>query len=153
MAATGEITNASNPMDPEKAVAISAVCEEYLAALMLSSSNQYCFGELHTDLKNQYGYGKDCYPKITDACLSMLNCWTPSAATNTPRTPRNPPTCPPPSPWKMKPLFLSKMLPNVLLLCPSHLINHLHSQMTTPLMAQNSCQRNLLVFVARAVVS
>jgi hypothetical protein len=62
---------------------------------MLSSLNRDCFGELRTDLKNLYGYGKDCYLKTTDACFSMHNRWTPSAATNTPRTPRNPPTQPP----------------------------------------------------------
>jgi hypothetical protein len=92
MAAAGEIADASNPTDPEKAAAISAVREEYLTTLMLSSLNRDCFGELRTDLKNQYGYGEDRYPKTTDACLSMLNRWTPSAATNTPRTPCNPPT-------------------------------------------------------------
>jgi hypothetical protein len=55
MAVAGEIADASNPTDPEKAAAISAVHEEYLAALMLSSLNQDCFGELRTDLKSQYG--------------------------------------------------------------------------------------------------
>jgi hypothetical protein len=89
MAATGEIADASNPMDPEKAAIISAVREKYLAPVMLSSLNQDHFGELYTDLKNHYGYGKDHYPKTT---VSMLSFWTPSATTNTPCTPRNPPT-------------------------------------------------------------
>jgi hypothetical protein len=29
-------------------------------------------------LKNQYGYGDDRYPKTINACLLLLNCWTPS---------------------------------------------------------------------------
>jgi hypothetical protein len=93
MASKGLIPDAANPTDQEKAMAIAAVREEYLAALMLSGANRDCFNELRNDLKNQYGYGKDRYPKTTDACLSLLNCWTPSLVPSPQQhNPRNPPT-------------------------------------------------------------
>jgi hypothetical protein len=44
-------TNADNPMDAERAVSVAAVCEEYLAALMLSGAHREHFGDLQMDLK------------------------------------------------------------------------------------------------------
>jgi hypothetical protein len=72
------ITDADNPTDAERAIAVAAVCEEYLAALMLSGTHRECFGNLRMDLKNQYGYGDNRYPKTLNACLSLLNRWMPS---------------------------------------------------------------------------
>jgi hypothetical protein len=90
MANDGTIKDAANPTNQEKALAITAVREEYLAALMLSRANRDRFNELRNDLQNQYGYGEDRYPKTTDACLSLLNRWkvttTPSTQPRTPRT-------------------------------------------------------------------
>ena len=90
MAIDGSITDASNPTNQEKALAIEAVREEYLAALMLSGANCDWFNKLRNDLKNQYGYGKDQYPKTTDACLSLLNHWTPTTMPHTPRNSNTP---------------------------------------------------------------
>jgi hypothetical protein len=70
---SGAIANAMNPTDAERAIAIAAVRDEYLAVLMLSGAHSKRFGELQTDLKNQYGYGDDRYPKTMDTCLSLLN--------------------------------------------------------------------------------
>ena len=118
---------------------------------MLSGSNWDCLGELCIDFKKQNDYGKDCYPKTLDACLSMLNHWTPSFAATTPRTLRNPHLNQPPKPEEDEALVFSKILPNILLLCPSLFINHFHSQTTAPLVAWNSHQRSLLMFVARVL--
>ncbi len=63
-------------MDEERALAVNAVREEYLAALMISGANRNSFSLLRMDLQNQYGYGNDLYPKSTDQCLSLLNRWT-----------------------------------------------------------------------------
>ncbi len=73
LADSGAIANAMNPTDAERAIAIAAVRDKYLAALMLSGAHRERFGELRTDLKNQYGYGDDRYPKMMDTCLSLLN--------------------------------------------------------------------------------
>ncbi len=95
LASKGLISDATNPTDQEKAMAIAAVQEECLSALMLSGANRDHFNELCNDLKNQYGYGKDHYPKPTNACLSLLNHWTPSLVPSPQqRTPRNPPALP-----------------------------------------------------------
>ncbi len=86
----GIIKDATNPSDLERAQAIKAICDEYLAALMLSGSNRDKFGPLCMDLKNQFGFGEDCYPpKKIDQCLSLLNRWghTPPASSNCPCTP------------------------------------------------------------------
>ncbi len=83
LAYAGTITDADNPTDAECAIAIAAVRE---AALMLSGTHCEHFGDLQMDLKNQHGYGNDCYPKTLDACLSLLNRWTPSTHHKTPRT-------------------------------------------------------------------
>jgi hypothetical protein len=91
LANAGTITDADNPTDAKHAIALAAVCEEYLAALMLSSAHRERFGNLQMDLKNQYRYGDDHYPKTLDACLSLLNRWTPSTHHKTPRTPKGTP--------------------------------------------------------------
>jgi hypothetical protein len=78
MAAANLIADATCPTDAERALALNAICDEYLAALMLSSAHCNRFSGLRTDLKNQYWYGDDCYPKTIDACLSLLNHWTTS---------------------------------------------------------------------------
>jgi hypothetical protein len=72
----GLIADATAPTDDERALAVGAVREEYLAALMISGANREKFSALRTDLQNQYGYGNDLYPKTTDQCLSLLNRWT-----------------------------------------------------------------------------
>jgi hypothetical protein len=74
--AQGLIANATNPTDDERALAVGAVCEEYLSALMLSGAKRDRFSLLQTDLQNQFGYGNNLYPKTTDRCLSLLNRWT-----------------------------------------------------------------------------
>ncbi len=63
LANSGTILNAKNPADAICALAVSAMREEYLAALMLSGAHQEHFGDLWTYHKNQYGYGNDRYPK------------------------------------------------------------------------------------------
>jgi hypothetical protein len=73
LADLGTIHNAKNLTDAKHALAVSAVHEEYLPALMLSGAHQEHFGVLQTNLKNQYGYGNDHYPKRLNACLSLLN--------------------------------------------------------------------------------
>ncbi|KAL3821708.1 hypothetical protein ACHAXA_003266 [Cyclostephanos tholiformis] len=80
----GLIADANAPTNDERALAIDAVHEEYLTALMISGANRERFSLLRTDLQNQYGYGNDLYPKTTDQCLSLLNRWTVS----TPRSKR-----------------------------------------------------------------
>jgi hypothetical protein len=76
MAKAGTVHDASNPSDAERALAIKAVGEEYLGALMLSGANRDKFGPLRIDLKNQYGFGEDCYPKSVNPCLTLLNHWS-----------------------------------------------------------------------------
>jgi hypothetical protein len=75
METNGVISNATNPSHAEQALAIKAIHDEYLSALMLSSSNRNKFGPLRMDLKYQFGFGEDCYPKSVDQCLSLLNRW------------------------------------------------------------------------------
>jgi hypothetical protein len=90
MEKAGIIKDATNPSDSERAQVIKAVRDEYLTALMLSGSNRDKFGPLCMDLKNQFGFGDDRYPKTIDQCLSLLNRWghTPPASSNSPHTPR-----------------------------------------------------------------
>jgi hypothetical protein len=52
LADAGRITDADNPTDAEHAIAITAVCEECLAALMLSGAHRECFEDLQMDQKN-----------------------------------------------------------------------------------------------------
>ncbi len=54
MAAANLIADATCPTDAERALALNAICDEYLAALMLSSAHCNRFSGLRTDLKNQY---------------------------------------------------------------------------------------------------
>ncbi len=73
LAAARQIADAMNPTNAERALAVFAACDEYLAALMLSRAHCKRFGDLRTDLKNQYGYGNNHYPKTVNTCLSLLN--------------------------------------------------------------------------------
>ena len=52
---------------------IKLVCDEFLGCLMLSGADRDRYAALKTDLHNQYGYGKDLYPKSPDQCLTLLN--------------------------------------------------------------------------------
>ncbi len=88
LAADSLIANPANPLDVERALAMSSVRDEFLAALMLSGAHLEHFGGLQTNLKNQYGYGDDRYPKTIDNCLSLLNRWQPFKDPQ-PKTPRN----------------------------------------------------------------
>jgi hypothetical protein len=92
LAIAGKIINAAHPTDQERALTVSAVRDEYLAALMLSGANRDRFGELRTDLKNQFGYGDDQYLKMVDTCLALLNHWTPMNQPKSPRGTRTPNT-------------------------------------------------------------
>jgi hypothetical protein len=86
----GVIKDAKNPSDAERAQAIKAIRDEYLAALMLSGSNRDKFGPLCMDLKNQFGFGEDHHPKMIDQCLSLLNRWghmPPAPSNHSPCTP------------------------------------------------------------------
>jgi hypothetical protein len=76
MAAANLIADATCPTDAKRMLALNAVRDEYLAALMHSGAHRDRFSGLRTDLKNQYGYGDDRYPKTINACLSLLNRWT-----------------------------------------------------------------------------
>jgi hypothetical protein len=87
----GTITDADIPTEIERAMAITAIRVVYLATLMLCGAHQERFGDLQTDLKNQYGYGDDRYPKTLNAYLSLLNRWMPLTHYKTPRTPKGTP--------------------------------------------------------------
>ncbi len=67
------IQDAKNPTDAERLIAIKQCCDEFLGCLMLSGANQERYAALKSDLNNQYGFGKDLYPKSPDLCLSLLN--------------------------------------------------------------------------------
>ena len=66
--------DADNPTDAERLIAIKRCRNEFLGCLMLSGANQDQYAGLKSDLNNQYGFGKDLYPKSLDVCLSLLNC-------------------------------------------------------------------------------
>jgi hypothetical protein len=87
MSAANSIANATCPTDAERALALNAVHDEYLAVLMLSGAHRNHFSVLRTDLKNQYRYGDDCNPKTFDACLFLLNRWTILGQQKSPRAP------------------------------------------------------------------
>jgi hypothetical protein len=89
MAAANLIPDAMCPTDAECALALNAIRDEYLAALMLSGAHRNRLSGLCTDLKNQYGYGDDRYPKTINACLSLLNRWTPSGQQKSLRAPQS----------------------------------------------------------------
>ncbi len=72
MERNGIINDAKNSSNAKQAQAVKAVCNKYLGALMLSGSNRDKYSPHHMDLKNQFGFGDDCYPKSVDQCLSLL---------------------------------------------------------------------------------
>jgi hypothetical protein len=153
LATEGSIADATYPTDNKKAVAITAVQEEYLAALMLSGANHDRFNELRNDLKNQYDYGKDCCPKTTNACLSLLNHWTPTLTPSPQRTPRNPST--PTKPDDNEDSFFCKMQQNQTRrnrmrqnVQPSSLLFLMTTQTTAP---SSPLPRSQLMFGARTV--
>ena len=69
------IVDAKNPTPAERAAAIKIVRDEYLAALMLNGCNKERYHKLRVDLKNDFAFGDDRYPKTVDQCLSLLNRW------------------------------------------------------------------------------
>jgi hypothetical protein len=73
LAAAGEVFSATAPIDAERIAAIKLVRHKFLGCLMLSGANRDCYAALKTGLHNQYGYGKDLYPKSPDQCLTLLN--------------------------------------------------------------------------------
>jgi hypothetical protein len=79
------VSDITAPTDTERAAAIKAVRDEYLAALMLSGCNKDKYTSLRTDLRNDFAFGDDRYPKSIDQCLSLINRW---AITTTPTSPR-----------------------------------------------------------------
>ncbi len=72
LAAAREVSSATAPSDAECMAAIKLVRDEFLG-FMLSGANRDRYATLKTDLHNQYGYGKDLYPKSPDQCLTLLN--------------------------------------------------------------------------------
>ena len=91
MHVAGTCTSVASPTKDELAAAHLSVREEFLAALFLSRVNRDCYGALCNELANQYTFGNDLYPKMTDQCLTMLN----RCVDNVPRTPRGLPSQPP----------------------------------------------------------
>ena len=82
--------DAKNPTNAERAAAIKAVRDEYLAARMVSGCNRDQYSALWVDLRNDFAFGDDRYPK-TNQCLSLIIRWG-SAPPVTPKNPRpNPP--------------------------------------------------------------
>ena len=74
LAAEKVIQDADNSTDAERLIAIKQCCDEFLGCLMLSGVNRDRYaGFLKSGLNNQYGFGKDLYPKSPDLCLSLLN--------------------------------------------------------------------------------
>ena len=72
----GEI--APNPMtlvptNIEKTQAESEIKEEFMAGLVISSTNQKCFGILTRDLQNSYLKGQDDYPKTFEEAKRLLS--------------------------------------------------------------------------------
>ncbi len=69
----GEISSATAPSDAKRMAPIKMVRDKFLSCLMLSGANRDRYTALKTNLHNQYGYGKDLYPKSPDQCLTLLN--------------------------------------------------------------------------------
>jgi hypothetical protein len=88
MASTSTMADATNTTNAEHALAVSAICDEYLTALMLSGAHCEHFGEFCMNLKNQFSYSDNGYLKTLDACLSLLNCWMPSTHQKSLHVPR-----------------------------------------------------------------
>ena len=63
----------NNPSKDELAEAHKIVCDEFLAALILSRANRERYRVLRNELANQYGFGNNLYPKTVDQCLTMMN--------------------------------------------------------------------------------
>ena len=98
MHAAGDCHDVARPTPYELAIAHKCVCEEFLAALMLSGANRDRYDALRTELSNQYTFGNDFYPKTVDQCLTMMNRRmdsTPRQPCGPPRQPRGPPRHPP----------------------------------------------------------
>jgi hypothetical protein len=71
---TGTITrNASVPTKAVYLIAIKHCGDEFLGCIMLNRANHECYVALKSDLNNQYGFGKDLYPKSPDLCLALIN--------------------------------------------------------------------------------
>jgi hypothetical protein len=88
----GMCLDADTPTKDELASAHKFVCDDFLAALMLSGANRDRYGALRNELANQYGFGNDLYPKTIDQCLKMMNRWVDAAPTHQPhRPPQQPP--------------------------------------------------------------
>ena len=64
----------AKPTNKELAAAHKDVCDEFIAAHMLSGTNHDRYGALRNELANQFGFGNDLYPKTPDQCLTMMNC-------------------------------------------------------------------------------
>jgi hypothetical protein len=86
LAAAGVISSATAPTDAEPMATIKLVRDEFLGCLMLSGANRDRYAALKADFHNQYGYGKDLYPKSPNQCLTLLNRRS-DAPTRPPRTP------------------------------------------------------------------
>ena len=91
MHAAGTCANVASPTKNELAATYLSVREEFLAALLLSGANRDRYGALRNELANQYTFGNDLYPKMSDQCLTMMN----HHVDNVPRQPRGPPRQPP----------------------------------------------------------
>jgi hypothetical protein len=64
--AIADTISSANPTDPERLLAIKQCRDEFLGCLMLSGTNKDHYAALKLDLNNQYGFGKDLYPKLPD---------------------------------------------------------------------------------------
>ena len=62
----------TNPTDAEKATAIMAAREEYLAISFLMKSDKKRYGSLLVDVENEYTRGIDSYPKTLSKAYDML---------------------------------------------------------------------------------
>ena len=92
LAAEKVINDANHPTDAERLVAIKQCRDEFLGCLMLSGANRDRYATLKSDLNNQYGFGKDLYPKSPDLCLSLLNRRSDAPLPRQPRPAAQPPT-------------------------------------------------------------
>ena len=66
------IQDANNPTDAERLIAINQCRYDFLRCHMLSGTNQDRYAGLKSDLNNQYGFGKDLYPKSPDPFKLLL---------------------------------------------------------------------------------
>ena len=89
MQTDGVITDADNPPADKLRTATDAICEEYLAILLLSGANYTHFEKLCKHLSNLFAMGDDRYLKMVVACLSMLDHYN-SCSSNKPQQSRPP---------------------------------------------------------------